>query len=287
MKSEFQTGINHSTNAAYNLWGAEFSAALAAVGLTQYAYTGSPTWGSRTRSGINTDECAEVWYMPDTQDPNLRIYLKFYYGTGAATQRPRLQIEKGTSCSSTGVLSGGFAGSIAKLTYDYADPGASIYYSKFCFVDGQFWFNWKWEGTTSSQPMAYSMTERSRDSSGTATAEAFEDIYWYNNAINCRTYSAVNNTIYTYSTTGVSFESTAQNPYNLTSTLSGGIATTFGHAMIVGGRPKGTLVTGGLYNEFPIWGEQDIALIGATNRHFKVCMAYSSGGKFNVLGLWE
>lgn len=98
--------INHSTDAAFRVWGSAINAALAAVGLTQTSDTGQVNWTTVTRAGTNADAGYEIWRFNDTSQASRPIFLKVRYGTSSAADRVRFRIDVGEGSNGSGSLTG-------------------------------------------------------------------------------------------------------------------------------------------------------------------------------------
>lgn len=96
----------HSSDATFRLWGAAISLALSDVGMVQTTDTGQINWGTVTRPAINTDGGYQMWRFNDTLQATKPIFLKLFFGTGAATSYPRLIAQVGTGTNGDGTLTG-------------------------------------------------------------------------------------------------------------------------------------------------------------------------------------
>lgn len=141
----WSSGNLHDTDANFRIWGSEFSAKLAAVGLVQTADTGQINWSTVTRGAAGTDSGYEVWRFNDTLQGTAPLFLKFYFGTGQVTTTcPRLRIEVGTGSNGSGTLTGQGSGTVFIANYCYNIAGSSTTVPSYmCHTEGFFGFMWK------------------------------------------------------------------------------------------------------------------------------------------------
>lgn len=98
--------LDHTSDAAFRVWGSQMNAVLAAAGLTNTSDTGQINWGSVTRAGTNADAGYEIWRWNDTAHSTTPLFLKFRYGTYTVTDRGRLRIDIGEGSNGSGTLTG-------------------------------------------------------------------------------------------------------------------------------------------------------------------------------------
>lgn len=143
----WSTRVRSDSDATFREWGSEFSAKLAAVGLTQTADTGQINWVTVARPGINTEAGYEIWRFNDTQHATAPIFFRVGYGTGGNASGARIQITVGTGSNGSGTITGtaltaaqNAAGGGTAFTTDTARQ------SYMCYVGGTtgfFGFCWK------------------------------------------------------------------------------------------------------------------------------------------------
>lgn len=146
----WSSGNLHDTDANFRIWGSEFSAKLAAVGLIQTADTGQINWATAVRGGSSTDSGYEVWRFNDSLQGSAPLFLKFYYGTGTTiTTGPRIRVEVGTGSNGSGTITGMGAGTVFLGNYHFNTAGSGTSTpSLMCHTEGFFGYSWK-QGATS------------------------------------------------------------------------------------------------------------------------------------------
>jgi hypothetical protein len=81
--SSWSFNIDHQTDAAFRLWGSDFSAHLATCGLKQTIDTGQINWVTVTRPGTTTDAGYEIWCFDDALAAGpIATLTKIAAGTG-------------------------------------------------------------------------------------------------------------------------------------------------------------------------------------------------------------
>ena len=173
--SSFSTRLRQDTDALFREWGAEFSAALAAIGLVQTADTGQINWTTVTRAAANSNAGYEIWRFNDALQGTAPIYIRFDYGSNSVQAAPRIQVTVGTGSNGTGTITG------TALTTARSMLGANgntynsdvTIPSYFCFKDGHLGIAWKTStsaaGTTTGVSALF-MISRTVDSAGAADA---------------------------------------------------------------------------------------------------------------------
>lgn len=99
---------DHQNDAGFRAWGDDFATRLAAVGLVQTADTGQVDWTTVARPGTNTDGGYEIWRFDDALQASAPIFIRLDYGTGAATDRPRIRMTVGIGSDGAGAITGAF-----------------------------------------------------------------------------------------------------------------------------------------------------------------------------------
>ena len=172
--------VDHTSDAGFRAWGAEFHAQLLACGLTQTADTGQINWTTVTRPGAGVMAGYEVWRFNDTLQSTVPVFLKFEFGTGlGSVTAPTVKL---TLCGATNGAGSavGFSYTVFCGTNAYNTPPAStttFYPSRFCYnaTLGFFGFAWKIGANTdtASVDSAYqaAFVFRSNNSAGAATGD--------------------------------------------------------------------------------------------------------------------
>ena len=167
------TVIDHTSDAGFRAWVAEFIAQLLAVGVVQTSDTGQINTATATRPGTNTDGGYAVFRMNDTMQATAPVFFKVFFGTGSAATRPRIRVQTGTASNGTGTVSGLGSANTDEVTATQT-PSSTIttYASYFCCVDGCLWWSWKIGAATANMPHSFYKLERSVDNDGDPTATA-------------------------------------------------------------------------------------------------------------------
>lgn len=166
----WSTVLDHTSDAGFRAWGAEFASKLSAAGLVQTADTGQVNWVTVTRPGVSTNGGYEIWRMNDTQQATAPVFLRIDYGTGTNAAMPRMQFTFGTASNGTGTITG-----TALTTSRLAGTGVpastvTAYQSYLCVTQGFFGFAWKVGSTTANVANHFLLFSRTVDTSGVATA---------------------------------------------------------------------------------------------------------------------
>jgi hypothetical protein len=141
----WSSGNLHDTDANFRIWGSEFAAKLAAVGLVQTADTGQINWSTVVRAASSADAGYEIWRFNDSLQASAPIFMKIYYGTGTTILTgPRIRIEIGTGSNGTGTITGIGAGTGLLGNYHYNTAGAATSVPSYmCHTEGFFGYVWK------------------------------------------------------------------------------------------------------------------------------------------------
>jgi hypothetical protein len=141
----WSTVIDHGSDAAFRTWAAEFIAKMLATGtLTQTADTGQINTATVTRAGTNSNAGYASFYLNDSLHGTAPVYFRVDFGTGAATNAPRIQITVGTGMNGSGTVTG-TALTSARTCTATAAPTSTVttYNSYMCAAPGFFGFSWK------------------------------------------------------------------------------------------------------------------------------------------------
>lgn len=165
----WSTRVRHDSDAVFREWGSEFSARLAAVGLTQTADTGQIDWVTVTRAASNANAGYEIWRFNDSAHATSPIFMRIDYGTGTTADRPRMQITVGTGSNGSGTITG-TALSIARIcTGSFTATTDTARQSFMCYVGGTTgFFGFLWKVGAGVQDGGF-LLARTVDASGNAT----------------------------------------------------------------------------------------------------------------------
>ena len=176
------TRLRHDSDAEFRIWGLEFNAKLAAIGLIQTADTGQINWTTVVRPGTAaTDAGFEIWAFPDALQATAPIYLKIAYGNVNGLNSPRVRIQVGTGTNGAGTLTG----VTTALNLIHQQNGNSFTsnnssQSYFCFKDGQLALGWKIPEATpaiTTGIAGFFCLSRTVDSNGQPTATGVH-VFW-------------------------------------------------------------------------------------------------------------
>lgn len=160
-----------SNNTDFQSWVTGVHNALAAVGLVQTADTGQINPATVALPGaITTSAGYEIWRFSDALQATLPIFIKLEYGTGSVISRPSFWITVGSATNGAGTLSGALATrtQIPATTTKTAGATLPLYV---CAGSGYVHLSANSE-TASSSTLLFGV-ERTRDASGTATADGY------------------------------------------------------------------------------------------------------------------
>ena len=233
--SVITTVVDHSSDAGFRTWGAEFHAQLVAIGLTLTSDTGQINWTTVTRPASLGVGGYEIWRFNDTLQSTTPIFIKLEYGTSYQAAMPGIWITVGQGSSGAGAITGVTSSRFTTL-HTAAAAGPTIvststsYVSRFCYnaTLGFFGFAWKYASTTGVPNCctAFASVFRSNDSTGAATSTTVNvlayGIFGYGYSVaNYGTMQSINYT------TGLLYPQTGtlqwwgNHPFALTSTVNG------------------------------------------------------------------
>lgn len=123
--SKVTTGLVplHSSDAQFRTWGSAVNAGLTSAGLTNTSDTGQINWSTVVRAAGNTDAGYEIWRLNDSAQTTRPCFLKFRYGTGPATDRPRLYVDIGEGSNGSGSLTGAIKVDVPLMVYQNTGTG--------------------------------------------------------------------------------------------------------------------------------------------------------------------
>lgn len=164
----FTTVVDHSNDATFRAWGAEFDAKLTVLGLVQTADTGQINWVTVTRPATSTAGGYTVWRFPDSS-----LYLKFEYGTGTGATTPQMWVTVGTGSNGAGTITG--QASTRAIWTGQTAPASAVttYTSYMCLVTDALAINWKADANSSLYPLGYLAVGKTVDGTGAATTTGF------------------------------------------------------------------------------------------------------------------
>lgn len=198
--STVTTVIDHTSDAGFRAWVAEFIAQLLAVGLVQTADTGQINTATVTRPGTSTDGGYAVFRYSDALQATAPVFIKFYFGTDTVATRPRIRVQVGTASNGSGTLSGtGSANTDTCSRNVNIASTITTYPSYFCLKDGCLWFSWKIGAVVTNQESAFYLLARSTDNDGDPTGDALVQLIGGGvgaSVISARTISFLTSTIY-------------------------------------------------------------------------------------------
>ena len=109
-KSVYSSPWTHNTNAGFQAWGGQLSAAMQTCGLVQTADTGQINWATVTVTLTANAVCGyEIYHFNDTLQSTSPIFIKVEYGTGAvsiSTNSPSIWLTVGTGSDGAGNITG-------------------------------------------------------------------------------------------------------------------------------------------------------------------------------------
>jgi hypothetical protein len=162
---QWSFAINHSSDAGFRAWGADFTAKLAAIGLTKTADTGQIDWVTVARPAINTTAGYEIWRFNDVNQALSPIYMRFDFGTDNAAGRPRITIQIGLGSNGSGALTDLRVASI-EMSSGAGTPAGAAQTSFFVYVDGFMGLIWGHEGAATNVHTGTFIICRSADANG-------------------------------------------------------------------------------------------------------------------------
>lgn len=164
----FTTVIDHSSDATFRLWGAEFDAKLTVLGLVQTADTGQINWVTVARPGTSTAAGYTVWRFADSS-----LYLKFEYGTGTASTIPQMWITVGTGSNGSGTLTGQTSTRAIWTAQTVIASAVATYTTYMSLTADAFAVCWKANGDGSLYPLGLLVVGKTVNGAGAATSTGF------------------------------------------------------------------------------------------------------------------
>jgi len=161
--------IDHTSDAGFRAWVAEFIAQLANAGAVQTADTGQINTSTVTRPGTNTTAGYAVFRTPDST-----LYYKFEFGTGVAATAPRILVTIGTGSNGTGTITGQTNTASSTMVNGAAPVSTSTaYVSRWCCKNGYIGISWKEGSVTGGGIAGILVSGVTVDGSQTITSTGF------------------------------------------------------------------------------------------------------------------
>lgn len=184
----WSSALDHTSDAGFRAWGAEYNAKLAAAGLVQASDTGQINWASVNRPGISTVAGYEIWRFNDALQATAPIYIKLEFGTGTNASVPQLWITVGTGSNGSGTITG--QSSTRTICGTTGNPGvaATSYPSYACHAEGHFGISYKQGWHTLNMTPGTWFLHRYSDDDGTPNGDGFV-VYMVSNANSAATAS--------------------------------------------------------------------------------------------------
>lgn len=173
---------NVESNTAFRAWASKIHEALEKVGLVNTADTGQINLATVERPGsLTTFAGYEIWRFNDAEQSERPIYIKIRYGIGAATTRPRLEMDVGRGSDGAGNLTNAAGGRVCTPTGTPAGFGfihACLYKGSFHLLSCQ---NITTGGTTEENAAMWYTIERLKNASTGAFVNAVSFVGGGNN----------------------------------------------------------------------------------------------------------
>lgn len=167
----WSTVVDHTSDAAFRAWGLELQTKLLAAGLVQASDTGQINWTTVVRAAVNADAGYAIYYLNDSLHGAAPIYIKFYYGTGGNTEKPRIRVEVGPSTNGSGTVTGVAKTSTVDVTMSSSIVSTTTAYQSFlCVTAGFFGIVHKYQAGNTLTPLFSFAVSRSVDAAGVPTA---------------------------------------------------------------------------------------------------------------------
>ena len=170
------TPVDHTSDAGFRTWGAEFHAQLVAIGLTQTSDTGQINWTTVVRPGVGLAGGYEVWRFNDTLQSTTPVFIKLTFGTNGTANYPEIWIAIGNGSNGSGTLTG-LTSSSCSCGYSTAPLSTTLtYFSRFVYNPTLGFFGFSWKQNLGVNLVAYqsAFVFRSCDSTGAATSTSVQ-----------------------------------------------------------------------------------------------------------------
>lgn len=164
----YTTVFDHSSDATFRAWGAEFDTKLALTGMVQTADTGQIDWVTVTRPGTSSVGGYTVWRFADSS-----LYLKLEYGTGTSTDIPQMWVTVGTGSNGSGTITGQTSTRSIWTAQKTIASAVTTYTTYMCHVADALSIDWKSDSNTSLYPMGVLLVGKTVDGAGAASSTGF------------------------------------------------------------------------------------------------------------------
>lgn len=249
-----------------------------------------PMWKPQTISSYvaySTLQNYEMYRFDDALQATKPIFIKVEYGSGSLQSRPRIRISAGPGTNGAGTLTATYW---TVESVNAATPVVTPVQTWACYKDGAFTLAWGMKATASA-PCLIHMVERARDEAGVSTSEG---IHYLASPTSGSTgppsfavWSLINNALVTGNAPP------CLTPQSINSAL-GSIVNVYNWFAFTPNLKNLVGMFAYKNGEIPAWSEVDVAILGATPRHY-VCLgnsiissASSPGRAEDVIALlWE
>lgn len=164
--------IDHTGDAGFRAWVAEFITLLTTAGAVQTSDTGQINTATVTRPGTNTNGGYAIF-----RDPGSNLYWRFDFGTETVATRPRIQRTTGTGSNGSGTITGQTDNATQTITSS-AGPLSTVltYVSAVCCKTGYLGISWKENAAAANISLGFFVSGRSVNSSQALTTDGFGSV---------------------------------------------------------------------------------------------------------------
>lgn len=171
------TVLDHSSDAGFRSWVAEFIALLTTGGaLVQTADTGQIDTATVARPAINTNAGYAVFRFDDALQATAPYFFRFDFGTDSTATHLRLQLTIGTGSNGAGAITGIIHGPAQVGSQGAPASTSTPYLSRACGHAGTISIAFKLNAVASSG-YQYIGLHRARDAAGAQTADGLHLIW--------------------------------------------------------------------------------------------------------------
>lgn len=166
--------LTQTTDALFRVWGSGFAAAWAALGWVQTGDTGQINWLTVTRPlAANTKMGYEIWRFNDALQATSPVFVRIDYGSGSATNNPRMWLTWGTGTDGAGNMN---PGSLETFTIGRAGSDTTVRTAYFSGGTGRGCFFTGLNVAASVGCFGFGV-ERTKDAAGADTGDGLLLIY--------------------------------------------------------------------------------------------------------------
>jgi hypothetical protein len=176
--------IRHDSDATFQEWVSENTAAFAAAGLVQTADTGQINPGTATRPAVNTSAGYQIWRFNDTLQGTFPIFIRVEYRTGSSATVPAMFMAVGTTTNGAGTLGGVTYTPAAMASMSNTQVTDTLRSSYWSHTEGSFGMLWKHEAATQEVTVIVSRTFD--PVTGAATGDGILSLTLGSTAFGCR-----------------------------------------------------------------------------------------------------